>query len=142
MSRFTPRLRQVLARGATGLVVVSVVLLAYRAYAWPGVTMAVGAAVMWALLHMTRMLTVLKRTAQRPVGSVGSAVMLHARLERGLTLLQLLAFAGALGQRIHSNNPDNPDADIEQYQWTDASNATVLCTLEQGKLTHWELRRP
>jgi hypothetical protein len=57
--------------------VVVLVALAYRSYGWAGVAMAAGALVMWVLLHFTRMLQVLKRAANRPVGSVASAVMLH-----------------------------------------------------------------
>lgn len=117
---------------------VGIGLLAYRAYAWPGVALAAGGAVMWVLLHMTRMMTVLRRTATRPVGSVGSAVMMHARLERGQTLLQLLALAGSLG---HRESHGQSSAGREQYRWTDGSKASVLCTLEQGKLIDWELLR-
>ena len=139
MRRFFSGLRPAVARALTALVVVGVGLLAYRAYAWPGVALAAGGAVMWVLLHMTRMMVVLKRTAQRPVGCVGSAVMMHARLERGQTLLQLLALAGSLGQRVDGSHSNS--AQREQYRWTDSSQATVLCTLEHGKLTHWELLR-
>ncbi len=139
MRRFISVLRPVVARALAALVVIGIGLLAYRAYAWPGVALAAGGAVMWVLLHMTRMMMVLKRTARRPVGSVGSAVMLHARLERGQTLLQVLALAGSLGQRTEGLNVGS--AQGEQYRWTDGSGAAVVCTLEYGKLTHWELLR-
>lgn len=119
------------------LVVVLLAGMAYRAYGWAGVALGLGALVMWALMHMTRMLVVLRRTTQRPVGTVASAVMLHARLERGMALLQVLALTQALGQRL-----EDTDADHETYQWTDTSDATVRCNFANGKLMDWELQRP
>jgi hypothetical protein len=92
---------------------------------------------MWALLHITRMLAVLRRAAQRPIGTVASAVMLHSRLERGMTLLQVLALTRALGTQ--TGDRENP---VEQYRWTDASEASVRCTFDGGKLARWELLRP
>ncbi len=109
-------------------------VVAYRAYGWPGIALAVGAVLMWALLHMSRMLLVLRRTTRRPMGTVASAVMLHSRLERGMALLQVLALAHALGERVG-------EGDNEQYQWTDDSRATVRCTFARGKLAQWELLR-
>lgn len=121
------------------LVLAGIGVMAYRAYGWGGIALATGGLVMWVLMHMSRMLVVLRRTTQRPVGTVASAVMLHARLERGMALLQVLALAQALGQRV-----DDPDAppDHETYQWTDTSDATVRCSFANGKLVHWELQRP
>ncbi len=129
--------RKLFTRIAVVLALMGIGFLAYRAYGWPGLALAAGGVVMWMLLHMTRMLKVLQRAAQQPVGSVASAVMLQSRLARGMTLLQVLGFAGALGQRV-----DEPDGSLERYQWSDASGATVVCAFENGKLTHWELLRP
>ena len=125
-----------LMRAGAAVVVLGVGFLAYRAYGWPGLALAVGGIVMWGLLHMSRMLKVLRRTAERPIGTVTSAVMLHSRLMRGMTLLQVLTLTRALGQRF-----GEPQSTAEQYQWTDASNATVHCTFVHGKLTAWELLR-
>ena len=111
--------------------------LAYRSYGWAGIALALGGLVMWAPMHMSRMLLVLRRAAQRPVGTVASAVMLHSRLARGMRLLQVLALTRALGQRV-----DDADPDRERYQWTDASGATVCCSFAHGKLVKWELMRP
>ncbi len=118
------------------IVLIGLGFFAYRAYGLAGLALAAGGVVMWALLHMTRMLKVLQRAAARPVGTVANAVMLHSRLSRGMTLLQVLAHTRALGQRL-----GEPDAANEQYQWTDDANATVCCTFAQGKLAHWELIR-
>ena len=128
---------QWVSRLGVGLLLVVGGILAHRAYGWPGLALAAGGVVMWALLHMTRMLKVLQRAAQRPVGTVASAVMVHSRLSRGMTLLQVLSLTRALGQRL----VDGADAAAERYQWTDSSNATVHCMFAHGKLAEWELVR-
>lgn len=128
---------QTLLRTGVALVALASGFLAYRAYGWPGLVLVAGGVVMWALLHITHMLLVLQRAAQRPVGTVGSSVMLHSRLGRGMTLLQVLALTRALGEPLGAR-----DTPVEQYRWTDASLATVHCTFENGKLVRWELLRP
>jgi Flp pilus assembly protein TadB len=115
----------------------ALVVVAYRSYAWPGVAMAAGALVMWLLLHFTRMLQILKRAADRPIGFVDSAVMLNAKLRSGLTLMHVVALTRALGA-LQSPKDTQP----EVFRWTDASDSSVTCTFVGGKLTHWELQRP
>lgn len=109
----------------------------YWYYGWPGVALAGGALVMWQLLHFTRMLQVLKRAANRPIGHVDSAVMLHARLRPGVPLLHVVAMTRALGQL---ESP--PDSQPERFRWTDASGSSVLCVFAGGKLQGWDLQRP
>ena len=127
----------VLTRAVVLLILVLLAVMAHRAYGWAGIALVLGALVMWVLMHMSRMLMVLRRTTQRPVGTVASAVMLHARLEHGMALLQVLALAQALGQRVEDADPER-----EVYQWTDTSDATVCCSFANGKLMQWELQRP
>jgi hypothetical protein len=128
---------QLLTRVGASALAIAGGFLAYRAYGWPGIALLGGGLVMWALLHMTRMLKVLQRVADRPVGTVASAVMLHSRLSRGMTLLQVLSLTRALGRRLG----DGADDTDERYQWTDSSNATVHCNFTHGKLAEWELVR-
>jgi hypothetical protein len=130
------RHQAMLVRGAALLALVVVGSIAYRAYGWAGLALAAACVCMWALLHMSRMLVVLRRTAQNPVGSVASAVMLQSRLQKGMSLLQVLALTRALGQ-VLGTGAQPP----EVYQWLDAGGDTVRCTFEQGKLVHWELQR-
>ena len=137
MGRLKPDHRQLLTRALAALGAVAITVLAFRAYGWPGLGLALGGVVMWALLHVSRMLVVLRRTASNPIGSVASAVMLHSRLERGMALLQVLALTRALGHM-----ESGPDDEPVQYQWTDASQATVRCNFTHGKLVDWELMRP
>jgi len=119
---------------ALGVVVVAV---AWRAYGWAGVAVAVGGIVMWMLLHFTRLMHVLKRAADRPKGYVGSAVMLNAKLKPGVNLLHVVAMTGSLGEHISPK-----DEQPEIYRWTDGTQSHVTCEFAHGKLVKWTLFRP
>jgi hypothetical protein len=110
---------------------------AYRFYGWTGVAAAVSGLVMWGLLHFTRMMQVLKRAANRPIGYMESAVMLNAKLKTGMTLLHVIAMTRSLGERL-SNKLEQP----EVFRWSDHSDSNVTCTFVSGKLAHYELSRP
>nr|MBP9931886.1 glycerate kinase [Rhodoferax sp.] len=62
---------------------VAIITVAWYRFGWQGVAVVATAIVMWALLHFNRMMQVLKRAANRPIGYVDSAVMLNARLKPG-----------------------------------------------------------
>ena len=110
---------------------------AWQAFQWAGIALAVGGVVMWVLLHFTRMVTILKKAADRPIGHVASAVMLNAKLKKGVSLMHVIALTRALG-KLHSPK----DAQPEIFSWTDASESTVTCTFVGGKLSDWQLQRP
>lgn len=116
---------------------VLLVAAAYRSYGWAGVAIAAGMLVMWLLLHFTRMMQVLKRAANRPIGYVDSAVMLNAKLKPGVTLLHVVAMTKALGE-LKSVKDMQP----ELYRWTDGTESYVNCEFHHGKLKRWELMRP
>ena len=117
-----------------GVVVVAV---AYRGFGWPGVALAVGGIVMWMLLHFTRMMKVLQRAANRPVGYCDSAVMLNAKLRPGVNLLHVMAMTRAVGEPLSQK-----DAQPEVFRWTDAGGSHVTCEFADGKLARWTLFRP
>jgi hypothetical protein len=110
---------------------------AYRAWGWQGVALAAGAAVMWALLHFTRVLHVLRRTADQPIGHVGSAVMLNARLRPGMRLLHVVAMTRSLGALCSAAG-----AQPEVYRWSDGTQSHVTAAFANGRLLRWELARP
>ena len=116
---------------------VVVVVVAYRGYGWAGVALAGGAIVMWMLLHFTRMMKVLQRASNRPVGYVDSAVMLNAKLRPGVNMLHVVAMTRSLGEQL-----TDKDAQPEVFRWTDGSASHVTCTFDNGKLVKWELVRP
>lgn len=119
------------------LVGLLVLLLAWRAYGWGGVAAATGGLVMWGLLHVTRAIQVMQRAARRPLGHVDNAVMLHARLRPGLSLLHVLALTRALGQQR-----SEADAQPEVYRWTDGGGSHVTAEFLDGRLQSWQLWRP
>ena len=110
---------------------------AWHQYKWPGVAVSTGAVVMWILLHFTRMVTVMSRAANRPVGHVGSAVMFNAKLKKGVNLMHVIAMTKSLGERLSEEN-----AQPEIFKWTDTGDSFVVCTFKDGKLTSWEMSRP
>ena len=116
---------------------IAIVVLAYRAYGWAGVAAVATGLVMWVLLHFTRMMQVLKRAANRPIGYVDSAVMLNAKLKPGMTLMHVVAMTRALGERLSAK-----DEQPEIFRWADAGESKVTCTFVGGKLAHHELFRP
>jgi hypothetical protein len=70
---------------------------AYRAYEWKGVALIVTGIFFWLMLHFTRLMAALKRAANRPIGHIGSAVMLNAKLKAGSSLLHVVALTKSLG---------------------------------------------
>jgi hypothetical protein len=116
---------------------VAAVAAGWQAAGWPGVALVAGAIVMWALLHFTRMMKVLQRASNRPVGYVDSAVMLNAKLRPGVNMLHVVAMTRALGEQL-----SDKDAQPEVFRWTDGSASHVTCTFADGKLVKWELVRP
>ncbi|HYP70284.1 MAG TPA: glycerate kinase [Variovorax sp.] len=119
--------------------VVGVLLLAgaYRAYGWPGVALVTGAIVLYLLLHFNRTMQVLRRAADRPIGSVASAVMLNSKLRKGVNLLHVMALTRSLGEQ---RSPK--DTQPELFRWTDAGGSYVDAEFHSGKLHSWALTRP
>ena len=112
------------------------IALAYTRWGWQGAVAGVTLVVFWLLLQFTRMLRVMRRAGEAPVGHVASAVMLQSQLRTGLTLLQLLPLTGSLGQRQHA-----PEG-AERWRWADAGGAAVVVTLRGGRVTEWQFTRP
>ncbi len=110
------------------------VAVGYVQWGWPGALLGITLVVFWLLLQFSRALRAMRDAAGAPMGSVASAVMLHARLRTGLRLPQLLRLTGSLGRKVS----DEPEA----YEWTDGAGATVWVELDGGRLARWELRRP
>ena len=115
----------------------ALLVVAHRASGWPAVAAVSGGLFMWLLLHFTRLMTVLKRAAHRPIGHVDSAVMLNARLKPGVTLMHVIAMTRSLGERLSEEG-----ADPELYRWTDNGQSTVEAEFQHGQLVRWQLARP
>jgi hypothetical protein len=121
----------------TLILVAAAFAVAYAYYKWPGVAIVATGLMTWGLLHFSRMMQVLKRAANRPIGYVGSAVMLNAKLKKGASLMHVIARTQALGELLTQK-----DVQPEVFRWTDGTKSHVTCTFLGGKLQSWELYRP
>lgn len=119
------------------LAALAFIVFAWNAFGWPGVAAALTGGVMWILLHFTRMVHVMKQATDRPVGYVGSAVMLNAKLRPGVNLLHIMALTKSLGERL---SPEGEQPEV--YRWTDTGGSHVSCELRDGRLLRWTLWRP
>ena len=118
-----------------GLIVLMIA--AYQSASWPGVAAVAGGIIMWGLLHFTRLMSIMKKASNRPIGYVGSAVMLNVKLRPKVALVHVIAMTRSLGQRL-SEEGQSP----EIYRWTDGTNSFVTCEFVNGRLMKWELQRP
>ena len=124
----------------TFLVPLAAILLlmwAYHAFGWPGIVFVISGGVLWVLLNFTRMVTILKRASNRPIGFVDSAVMMNAKLKPKQTLMHVIALTRSLGQ-LESEKDTQP----EIYSWKDGTDSVVRCEFRDGRLVQWELTRP
>jgi hypothetical protein len=114
---------------------VAAVVAGWFAWGWQGVALAVTVTVFWLLLQFSRALRVMRAAGGRPVGSVGSAVMLNARLRKGMRLMDIIRHSHSLGRAV-SPPPD------ERFDWSDEGGSRVEVLLRGGRLVEWQLHRP
>ena len=107
----------------------------YVGYGWPGVALAFTATVFWLLLQFSRAVRVLKVAGGNPVGQVPNAVMLNARLSKGMRLPDILRTTKSLGRRLGEAGT------VETYVWTDAGGDEVHVELQGGRVSSWSLHR-
>ncbi|HTH80204.1 MAG TPA: glycerate kinase [Ramlibacter sp.] len=120
-----------------GLAALALIFAGWYEAAWPGVAFAVGAIVMIVLVQFSKMMGVLNRAARSPKGRVGSAVMLNAKLRKGVNLLHVMAMTRSIGEPLSAEG-----ADPEFFRWTDDGGSSVTCEFSRGKLVKWSLERP
>ena len=122
---------------ATWVLVAAAFAAGWFAYGWPGLALAASAIVFWLLLQFSRALRAMRKAGSAPVGRVASAVMLHSRLREGMTLVQVLALTGSLGERAE---PAGEGAE-ESWRWRDDGDASVTVHLSGGRCNGWALNR-
>jgi len=109
------------------------VLAGWKLYGWPGVLLALTLVTFWLLLQFSRALRAMKLAGQAPVGQVPNAVMLNAKLQPGMTMLQVINLTRSLGRRQGSD---------DVWRWQDGGASHVTLTFAAGKLQRWVLERP
>jgi hypothetical protein len=105
----------------------------WRAYGWSGLAFAASAIVFWLLLTFNRAVRVMKNAGDSPVGQVANAVMFHAGLTRGMTMLKIVTQTKSLGRKAGEGDDD--------WRWRDDGGASVLLHFERGRLVRWQLER-
>jgi hypothetical protein len=104
-------------------------------YGVKGLVFAFTIIVFWLLLQFNRSMRVLRKAAEKPLGSIDSAVMLNAKLRPRMQMLEVLTFTRSLGRRVDPAND-------EILAWADGGGSEVVVTFEGGRAARWELRRP
>jgi len=107
---------------------------AWHLYGVRGLGFAVSAIVFWLLLTFNRVVRVMKRAAGSPVGHVDSAVMFHAGLAVGMTMIQIVTQTKSLGRKV--------DGDEDDWRWDDDGGSGVVLHFERGRLVRWRIERP
>jgi hypothetical protein len=105
----------------------------YVGWGWRGVALGVTVIVFWLLLQFSRALRAMQQAAGRPRASVASAVALHAQLEPGLSMLQVMKLTGSIGEKL----ADEP----ETFAWRDAGGDAVEVVFTGGRVGSWQLQR-
>jgi hypothetical protein len=113
------------------------VVAGWWAYGWRGIVLALTVVVFWMLLQFSRALRAMRMAAGRPVGSVDNAVMLHARLRKGMRLVDIIKLTHSLGRELG----DDTAPERERYAWRDDAGDTVTVELAGGRCTGWQLQR-
>jgi hypothetical protein len=116
------------------LLAVILAVASWHVYSWPGLAMAASAIVFWLLLQFNRTLRVMKSAADSPLGQVPSAVMFHAGLHSGMTMLQIVTRTKSLGRKIEGADDD--------WLWRDEGGSSVSLHFERGRLKRWQIERP
>ncbi len=108
--------------------------IAWQTYEYRGLAFAASVIVFWLLLTFNRVVRAMKRAADHPVGHVDSAVMFHAGLAEGMTMLQIVAKTKTLGKRTEATDDD--------WRWSDEGGSHVDLHFEGGRLVRWKIERP
>jgi hypothetical protein len=103
-------------------------------YGWKGVILALTIVVFWLLLQFAKLMRIMRMASDAPVGHIESAVMLNAKLQAGMKLIDLLPLTRSLGRKLS----DAP----ETYGWIDPGGIQVEVVMAGGKVQSWSLVRP
>ena len=107
---------------------------AWRAYDLAGLAFAASVTVFWLLLQFNRAVRVMKNAGASPVGHLANAVMFHAGLTAGMSMLQVVTKTKSLGRKIAGGDDD--------WRWSDDGGTAVVLHFESGRLVRWRIERP
>jgi len=116
------------------LLVAALGIAAWFTYGWRGVAIGASGLVFWLLFQLSRTIGVMKTAAEQPLARVPSAVMFHAGLRPGLTMLQVVRTTKSLGRKVDGTDDD--------WVWADEGGASVRLHFARARLVSWQLERP
>ncbi len=102
-------------------------------YGWQGLVLALTIITFSLVLQFGQVMRAMRQAATQPVGYVDSAVMLHAKLQPGMRMLDVVRLTRSLGQRTDEHG--------EVYAWGDPGGSHVRATFGGGRLRTWDLQR-
>lgn len=118
------------------LLAAAALVVGWFGYGWQGLVLGATVTVFMLLLQFSQALRVMRRAAQSPIGAVPSAVMLQAKLVRGMRLLDVVRMTGSIGSLVGT------EGQSMRYRWHDNGGAAVQAVFDDGRLVDWTLERP
>ncbi len=115
------------------LLVAALGFVSWFACGWRGVAIAASGLVFWLLFQLSRTIGVMKAAAEQLLAHVPSAVMFHAVLRPGLTMLQVVRTTKSLGRRVEGADDD--------WVWADEGGTSVRLHFVRARLESWQLER-
>jgi hypothetical protein len=121
---------------------VAALVVGWYANGGQGLIMAFSVVVFWLLLQFSRALRVMRKAAEQPIGRIGSAVMMQAKLVAGMTMMRVVTMTRSLGRKLEEKADTQTGMPDEVWQWEDDGGVLLTLHFNGGKLSHWLLERP
>jgi multisubunit Na+/H+ antiporter MnhG subunit len=113
----------------------------YWGWGWRGLVLGATVVVFVLLLQFSRALRAMRQAASQHKGSVASAVMLQAQLQKGMRLAQVMRLAGSFGLPADVPAEAAGASAEETFVWRDEGGASVHVALRGGQVVRWQLVR-
>ena len=100
-------------------------------FGWKGAILGLSCIVFFLLMQFSQLMKVMRTAQNAPLGHVASAIMLNAKLQAGMKLVDLIRLCRSLGVKVDDNT----------YRWTDTGGDAVDVVMAQGAVAGWTLIR-
>ncbi|MEZ5662631.1 MAG: hypothetical protein R3E94_03775 [Burkholderiaceae bacterium] len=118
--------------------VLALCYIGWRTYGWQGLLLAALMSSFWALLHINKLIRLMRAAASRPLGELEDVRALQQRLKPGMPMHEVVRQAGCLGKRQDAGDGDSPRH--EDFVWHDAQGRTLHLRFDHGRLRRIERR--
>lgn len=100
-------------------------------FGWKGAILGLSCIVFFLLMQFSQLMKVMRTAQNAPLGHVASAIMLNAKLQAGMKLVDLIRLCRSLGVKVDDNT----------YRWTDTGGDAVDVVMARGAVASWTLIR-